>query len=171
MLGRNGLVGMAVMVIGLMFAQPGLAQQKKIEGWANVPGGTVWLEPGKQAYEHDTGLVRDLRTGQKFMPIRPHSVPSSTPMAPVLSPVYAPTTCPKCPLQPSVPVSPYSPPYVITPYLPMPVPPTYYGPYNAPPRYDLGPNNMYGRSVGGYGAKLGAPGAISNRWPAGKLPR
>ena len=38
-----------------------------------MPGGQVWLEPGRQAYEHDTGLVRDLVTGQKSRPITPQS--------------------------------------------------------------------------------------------------
>lgn len=41
--------------------------------YANVPGGQVWLNPG-EAYEHDTGLVRDVYGQRSHRPL--HGVAS-----------------------------------------------------------------------------------------------
>ena len=143
----------------------GYAQEKK-EGWANVPGGQVWLEPGRQSYEHDTGLVRDLVTGQKSRPVTPQS---------------ANVACPNCiaPLavNPLYPLNPYPAPYP-APYpqpYPMtvqPVPPT----YTPRPWFDLGPNSVYLPSLynsrgAGYGVKLGSTGSINSHWKTTRLPK
>ena len=158
------LLGAMMMLFGIGLCE---AQEKK-EGWANVPGGTVWLEPGRQAYEHDTGLVRDLQTGQKSRPITPQSLaarpaqsnccPPQYPQ-PYLQPVYP------QPMQPLV----FQPAY--------PVPPTYI-PTRQPlpmPWFDLGPNNVYAPSLynnrGGYGVKIGASPSINSQWKATRLPK
>lgn len=126
----------------------------KAEGWANVPGGTVFLRPGQDAYEHDTGLVRDLRTGQRTYPITPQSLsnrqPAHAPQLPQLSPV--------------VPQPIYA--WPSNPYLQ----PNWNGPskyYPAGPTgYDYGPGNIYANQpCNSCGAKLGSPGAINGRWP------
>lgn len=128
------------------------ASVKKMEGWANVPGGTVWLEPGRQAYEHDTGLVRDLQTGQRSMPITPQSqlyAPTS----------YTPVLIQPQPLQPLVPMQPFAPAYMPSPYV---------MPYRNP-HYDVGP---YGRYDSGRGAISSGRGAIAGQWQQVKrLPR
>jgi hypothetical protein len=54
------------------------------QGWATVPGGVVYLRPGVDAYEHSTGLVRDMRTGQKYRPLTPQSIDLS--QAPIAAP-------------------------------------------------------------------------------------
>jgi hypothetical protein len=151
-------------VMGLMvLTQPSSAQDKK-EGWVNVPGGTVFLEPGRQAYEHDTGLVRDLATGQKSMPITPQSMAGPT-LAPTLPsyPMYqVPTyTLPAYPQPYPVPISPPRSPYAVVPS------------YAPQPWYDLGPGNVYARPnpCNNCGAKLGAPGSINARWKTTTLPR
>lgn len=136
----------------------------KVEGWANVPGGKVWLRPGMDAYEHDTGLVRDLQTGQRRSPITPESIANRYPR----NPSY-PLTVPQPPIVVIPPAPPRS-PYVIPPS----APPAYqpYQPYQSQPYfnsagYDYGPNNIYAYSpqpCNGCGAKLGSPGAINSRW-------
>ncbi len=65
-----GLFALVVMVCVTGTAQ---CDDGKMEGWANVPGGVVYLRPGIDAYEHDTGLVRDTNE-QKSLPITPQSV-------------------------------------------------------------------------------------------------
>lgn len=137
------------------------ASRDKKEGWANVPGGTVWLEPGRQAYEHDTGLVRDLATGQKSMPITPQSM-AGRPALPVYpSPYQLPTYQVPTYAIPSYPVHPISPPR--SPYA-MPR-------HSPQPWYDLGPGNVYANQpCNGCGAKLGAPGNINARWKTTTLP-
>jgi hypothetical protein len=158
------VVGLVLMVMGAV----SFGQEKK-EGWANVPGGTVWLEPGRQAYEHDTGLVRDLRTGQKSRPITPQSMvtPQSNCCPPAYpQPMYQPVYQPPIPMQPLV----FQPAY--------PVPPTYV-PNRQPmplPWFDLGPNNVYAPSLynsnRGYGVKLGSTEpSINSRWKATRLPK
>jgi hypothetical protein len=103
------------------------ATMKKMEGWANVPGGTVWLEPGRQAYEHDTGLVRDLQTGQRSMPITPVLIQPQ-------------------PLQPLVPMQPFAPAYTPSPYV---------MPYRNP-HYDVGPYGRYDSGRGAISSGRGA---------------
>jgi hypothetical protein len=160
---------MGVMGIMMLGANVGQCQEKK-EGWANVPGGQVWLQPGRQAYEHDTGLVRDLATGQKSRPITPQSLmqpqPQCQPYAPNVVAPMAVNTYPAYPVYPQ----PYSPaPYPITV---QPVPPTYV----PRPWFDLGPNSVYLPSLysgarGGYGVKLGSTGSINSHWKQTRLPK
>lgn len=128
-----------------LFAQ---SNSKELAGWANTPTGQVWLRPGRDAYEHNTGLVRDLQTGVKTLPIRPSSLPQAPQVVVTPTPIYAP--------QPVI-VTPqpvYSPqPIVVSPpvYAPAgpacPSCPNYRpNPYNSPGyRYDVGP---YGNTVG-----------------------
>jgi hypothetical protein len=174
---RPGLIGALVCAILFAGIHPVYAQsqsvtksQQKMEGWANVPGGTVWLNPGTQAYEHDTGLVRDLRTGQKSLPITPQSLQvPSTPQVYWQSPQQIPQQVPFCaPCQPVQPLNPLA----INPLYPIyPVPRT----YNPRPWYDLGPNDVYAPSLArpgsGYGAKVDARGSINSRWKATQLPK
>jgi hypothetical protein len=130
---------------------------KKMEGWANVPGGTVWLEPGRQAYEHDTGLVRDLVTGTKSRPITPQSVQQPVLLQPTPLAYY-----PSPQLQPI-----YRSPSYPTPY-PAPMPAPYPMPYRNP-YYDVGP---YGRFDSGRGAISTGRGAVAGQWrTVPKLPR
>lgn len=140
---------------------PVLAQETKsgkVEGWANVPGGKVWLRPGLDAYEHSTGLVRDLQTGQRRAPITPENARyPSVPQPPI---VVIPPAIHRSPYQlpPPLPTAPpaYY-PYAYQPYQP------YQPYYNS--GYDYGPNNVYyGQPCNSCGAKLGSPGSINNRW-------
>lgn len=125
---------------------------RKVEGWAQVPGGTVWLEPGRQAYEHDTGLVRDLVTGQKSYPVQPSSQLSYS--VPRVSPrVVAPQVGPRV-------LSPFQVPQVYQPYANPYYVPQYQ--HNSRNSIDVGP---YG--VGGGCNSCGAiatHGAISSQW-------
>lgn len=110
------------------------------QAWAQVPGGTVWLNPG-DAYEHSTGLVRD-RNGVKRYPTTPQSVQQSQYYQPQQSPVVAPAVPPYQPTyQPYVPPNPYVQP---GPFYGPPAPqPVYYPAYPAVPYYasqvDYGP--------------------------------
>jgi hypothetical protein len=126
--------------------------KQMVEGWANVPGGTVWLNPGTQAYEHDTGLIRDLRTGQKSLPITPQNFTQQQPtLAPPLPYLQVP--------QRSLPSYPSTYPLVI---------------YTSPqylPYADYGPGNVYARPCDNCGAKLGAPGSINSRWRTTTMPQ
>lgn len=138
----------------------------KVEGWANVPGGQqVWLRPGVDAYEHDTGLVRDQRTGVKSMPLVRGA---ARPTSPHVLPHYP------YPMSPVAPPSPPASPYLYAPYQPYALPtmpPPAYTPAN-PYRYgggfgyDFGPGNVYysDQPCNGCGAKLGSPGSINSRW-------
>ncbi len=135
----------------------GASRHTKMEAWANVPGGTVWLEPGRTAYEHDTGLVRDLQTGQKSLPITPQSQL-------YYQPAFPPTVIrqPQL-LQPMMPLSPMQP---FAPNYPMPAPLVM--PYRNP-HYDVGP---YGRYDSGRGAISSGRGNIAGKWQqVGRLPR
>lgn len=131
---------------------------KKVEGWAQVPGGTVWLEPGRQAYEHDTGLVRDLVTGQKSYPLQPSSQLSYA--VPQVAPrVVVPQVGPRV-VSPTVPVVPFQVPQVYQPYANPYYVPQYQ--HNSRNSIDVGP---YG--VGGGCNSCGAiatHGAISSQW-------
>lgn len=134
--------------------------QTKVEGWAKVPGNTVWLEPGRHAYEHDTGLVRDLQTGQKFMPITPQSLqtkqPTLSPALPYVIVPQQPTLATPYRLPPATPTYPQSYPLVVLPYA------------------DYGPGNIYATAApcNGCGAKgVSRPGAINARWATANLPR
>jgi hypothetical protein len=141
---------------------PATTSTGKVEGWANVPGGQVWLRPGIDAYEHDTGLVRDMRTGQKSQPITPQSLAySNRPIPPSPYPIAPPAP----PRQPYQPYQPYAMPSVPPPaYSPNYRQPYQYGGYG----YDWGPGNVYyngtGQPCNGCGAKLGSPGSINQRW-------
>lgn len=136
----------------------------KVEGWATVPNGSqVWLRPGLDAYEHDTGLVRDLQTGRKSMPITPDSNVNWRPLVAPVQPVPPPPPPP-----PRSPYAPYYAPY--SPYVLPQVAPPAYQPYYHGGGYDYGPNHVYGQNVysnqpcNGCGAKLGSPGSINSRW-------
>jgi hypothetical protein len=167
MLGRIGRM-IVLGLIGTMLCLPSLAlaqstlkttkqdATKKVEGWASVPGGQVWLEPGRHAYEHDTGLVRDLQTGQKSIPITPQQLQSRQ-----VPPTYF---GPPAFVQPT---------YVQPPYVQPLASPLFVQPRYLQPWYDLGPNNVYAQPPGvgnNFGAKLGSPGSINHRWRATQLP-
>lgn len=110
------------------------------QGWAQVPGGTVWLNPG-EAYEHSTGLVRD-RNGVKRYPTTPQSLqqqpqyyaPQPAPVFAPAVPTYQPFVQPSPYLQPQPLVQP-SPYFAPQPYV-QPTP--YYAPYFTP-QVDYGP--------------------------------
>lgn len=140
-------------------AQDQTKSTKELAGWANTPDGQVWLRPGIDAYEHDTKLVRDTRTGQKTRPITPQSIPQ--PPQVVLTPVPQPVYTPQPVVVTPQPV--YSPqPIVVTPqpvYSPQPVQPFYApscpncpngrNPYYSPYRYDVGPyGSLNGQNFG-----------------------
>jgi hypothetical protein len=184
LMGRRIGKMLCMAIMGLMLTQAGslgYGQEKK-EGWANVPGGQVWLEPGRQAYEHDTGLVRDLVTGQKSRPITPQSLMQPQPQCQPCEPnVVAPLA-----VNPRYPLNPYPAPYPAPyPVYPQPYPQPYPAPYPisvqpVPPTYvrpwfDLGPNSVYlpsysnGRS--GYGVKLGSTRSINQQWKQTRLPK
>jgi hypothetical protein len=140
------------------------AMNKPKTGWANVPGGTVWLNPG-DAYEHDTGLIRDNR-GVKRYPTTPQSMPSRPAVAPAVppaspyapAPVYQPYYAP--PVAPYVPApQPYYAPQPYQPYYMPPVPPYDYGPYVPPCCPHLMPSYNYGRapSTQGWGVREASP--------------
>lgn len=175
MLGKLASIAMAMLMVGLMVTA-GMTQEPpvktkteskqtgKVEGWVKINGGpTVFLRPNIDAYEHDTGLVRDMRTGQKSRPITPQSVAPqtyfltpATPVQPYLlspAPVY------------EVPRSPYPSPYAVNPYQ---------NPYAyQQPWYDVGPGNVYATPNGqrNHGAKIGSPGTINQRWQHTRLPK
>jgi hypothetical protein len=140
---------MVSMLIGACLAQTQSQSTKELAGWANTPSGPVWLRPNVDAYEHDTGLVRDTRTGQKYMPIRPSSVPQAPQVVVTPAPVYSPQPV----VTPQPVYQPYLPPIVVSPpvYAPSgpscPSCPNYRpNPYYSPGyRYDVGP---YGNTVG-----------------------
>ncbi len=99
------------------------------QGWAQVPGGTVWLNPG-DAYEHSTGLVRD-RNGVKRYPTTPQTLqptryhqPQPAPYVAPAVPAYQPYVQPAPYYAPPQPV--YYPAYPSTPYY---APQVDYGPY------------------------------------------
>lgn len=147
--------------------KPAASSTGKKEGWANVPGGTVWLEPGIHAYEHDTGLVRDLRTGQKFAPITPQSIaqPQHYAVQPYTVQPYAQPLAYRQPVtpapQPVVPRTP-QPPVVVQP--PVLVQPYYVNPYYMPLQrspIDVGP---YGTNCGSCGAISTRGSTISQQW-------
>ena len=119
-----------------------------LAGWANVPGGQVWLRPGLDAYEHDTGLVRDLNTGRRSAPITPQASRvqgSPHPPAVVLVPAYQPVYQPAPIYQPPVAPIPTSP---SCPNCRYPANPYYSPRYNNVP-YDVGPyGNMAGQNYG-----------------------
>ncbi len=107
------------------------------QGWAQVPGGTVWLNPG-DAYEHSTGLVRD-RSGVKRYPTTPQSLQQSQYHQPQPSPVVAPAVPPYQPyaqpspyLQPSPYYAPAPVYYPAPPVVPYYAPQVDYGPYLPP---------------------------------------
>ena len=166
---QTGTFGGSRIITGDFSSKSKTAEKK--EGWANVPGGQVWLEPGRHAYEHDTGLVRDLVTGLKSRPITPQSVAqqncfNSQPN--VVAPLAVNPLYPLNPYPAPYP-APYPQPYPISV---QPVPPT----YTPRPWFDLGPNSVYLPSLyssgrGGYGAKLGSPGAINSHWKQTRLPK
>ena len=162
------LLATALLFLGLCFGLclPNAEAQTKnmVEGWAKVPGGTVWINPGTQAYEHDTGLIRDLRTGQKSLPITPQSLTQQPTLAPPLPPLVTPQL-----------VAPYYLPSNL-PVLPRYAYPQYAGPTYTPnllPYADYGPGNVYATSppCNDCGAKLGQPGSINSRWRATKMPQ
>jgi len=161
----------ALLVVGLLvgLVGPVSAQVRKVGGWARVPGGTVWLEPGRQAYEHDTGLVRDLATGQKNYPIRPstelnysqplaYSVPQVAPQ--VVAPVVLPQVGPRL-VAPAVPLVPFQVPQVYQPYANPYYVPQYQ--FNSRNSIDIGPYGAGGCSGGGCGA-IATHGAIRSQW-------
>ncbi len=165
--GMLGIMGVLMLAMGASLA----CGQVKKEGWANVPGGQqVWLEPGRHAYEHDTGLVRDLVTGMKSRPVTPQSLAQQQSNC-------CPNTVAPLAVNPLYPLNPYPAPFPSpypTPYpiSVQPVPPTYV----PRPWFDLGPNSVYLPSLynsrgGGYGAKLGSPGTINGKWQVTKLPK
>lgn len=117
---------------GLTMAQNSVLE-KPMESWARVPGGTVWLNPG-DAYEHDTGLVRD-QYGRRHAPVQPNAVqPSQRWVSP----------------QPN---RPYWRPQPYCPNCPQHYPQPYYAPAPNWQRFDYGP---YQRRPYGYGAPMGS---------------
>lgn len=163
---------LAFAVVLLMLA-PATAQNAntELQGWVNVPGGTVWLRPGIDSYEHSTGLVRDMRTGQKSYAVTPQQ------QAYVVQPPYVQSNCGPCvngnsncgpcnaqgaTVAPRVapvtvaPQRPYAPQYLPNPYYAPFAPSTRpranssrydYGPYGALPSADYGFQYQQGRSL------------------------
>jgi len=139
-----------------------------LEGWANVPGGTVWLRPGVDSYEHSTGLVRDMRTGQKYYPVTPQHASQLYVVEPPYTQPAMQQPCQQQPCQPQVIVTPVPAPQVIMPQVVAPhiaprypaqqptryLPNPYYSPSFTPQarptrnssRYDYGPYGEYADS-------------------------
>ncbi len=152
----------AVSLCSLVQTVSAQTKDSKVAAWATVPGGKqVWLRPGIDAYEHDTGLVRDTRTGVKSQPITPQSLaynnsPNYVYPVPVYPVPVAPVPPPRSPYGPQPYAMPTTPPPAYTPYSPY---------YRGGGGYDWGPNNVYyGQPCNGCGAKLGSPGSINGRW-------
>lgn len=160
MRGIEWLKWLLAMAVCLLMFSPGYSQSQNaktdLEGWVNVPGGTVWLRPNVDSYEHSTGLVRDMRTGQKYHPITPQSI-AQAPIPPVVvQPIVQPQVVPQIvqPL-PQIIVQPQAVAPQVSPSRPV-QPPTYLpNPYYAPfqpsarpklnsSRYDYGPYGAYG---------------------------
>lgn len=145
----RSLVSLLLAAASLLITPTTHAQQE-LQGWVNVPGGTVWLRPDVDAYEHNTGLVRDMRTGHKYHPVTPQQVqvaqqPYAYPAAPAVS------NCGPCQPQvvaPQIVIRPQAAP-VVRPQVPQYLPNPYYAPFTpqvipAKPtrnssRYDYGP--------------------------------
>jgi hypothetical protein len=161
-------------VVLLMLAPMANAQAtRELEGWASVPGGTVWLRPGIDSYEHSTGLVRDMRTGQKHYAVTPQQASQVY----VVQPPYVQSSCGPCVNQMNncgpcnaqgatvaprvapvtvVPQRPYAPQYLPNPYYAPFAPSTRpranssrydYGPYGAVPGTDYGFQPQGSRSL------------------------
>jgi hypothetical protein len=126
---RSLIVAMLLLCFSITLPCAAADMNKPVSGWANVPGGTVWLNPG-EAYEHDSGLVRD-RQGVKRYPTTPQ----------MRFPQQSPTVWPSRPVAPQPMVMPQ--PYAPNPYFaPAPAYPYAYPnpqPYYQPSPYDHGP--------------------------------
>lgn len=157
-----------ILVVGVVaiFACQAVFAQQDLQGWVDVPGGTVWLRPGEDAYEHSTGLVRDLRTGRKSYAVTPQSVqmqgvPTRAPALPAIANCnnggcYSPQSSPG-----SIVIKPRVAPQTLAPsrlpatsYMPNP----YYSPFTPTQRpnanssrYDFGPYGPYGSAGFNYG--------------------
>lgn len=157
-----------------------------LEGWANVPGGTVWLRPGVDSYEHSTGLVRDMQTGQKHYPVTPQQASQAYVVQPpyAVQPYAQPAMQQPCQQQPCAPqviVTPMPAPQSIMPQVVAPLlaprypqqptrylPNPYYSPSFTPQarptrnssRYDYGPYGEYADS----GLEATPPASLSNQF-------
>lgn len=117
----------AITICAITSVTAGDAMNKAKEIYAPVPGGVVWLNPG-DAYEHDTGLVRDAYGRRSYRPLNrgPDTNRIQPSYAPVHQPpLYAPPT--------HLPWQPFVQPNVIRPNYVQP-----YRPYHPVP-YDTGP--------------------------------
>ena len=176
------LLMLAVMLLVLMVVPGvGVAQSPiavatepvDLEGWANVPGGTVWLRPGIDSYEHSTGLVRDMRTGKKYYAVTPQVAQAYTQAQPIVPLVANCGPCINAQTSGATVVTPQVAPQQVAPsrpYAPSFLPNPYYAPFTPPARsrvnssrYDYGP---YGATPYSYGfeSKASQPRSLKSEF-------